>query len=173
MFRQCKVVFSLMFILSFSVCAQASDEKRFINLVVFQTDKADFKYDDIFNGNLGAFITHLEKHAHVILASRTSSLKNQDIINLQSDVMRMTKNDNLASGGIDCRFIFTDESDEDSAFYSIGGLCDRQLASSEGTQRNQMVIKRKMLSDPSTLFNTWFKLFEDTKLGIAFYTDID
>ena len=153
--------------------AQAADEAHYINLVAFQADKQSFNYEGIFNGNLGQLITSVETHAHVVFATRTSTLQDRDIINLQADVMRITKQGNLASGGLDCRFIFNDESDEDSAFFSISGMCDRLAANTMGTDRKKIIIKRKMLSDPSRIFNVWLKLYDDPATGLAVYTDID
>lgn len=153
--------------------AQAADQAHYINLVAFQADQKDFKYESIFNGNLGSLITSVEAHAHVVFATRTSKLQDRDVINLQADVMRMTKQGNLASGGLDCRFIFDDESDEDSYFFSISGLCDRLVSNENGTDRQKIIVKRKMLSDPSTTFNVWLKLYEDPKTGLVIYTDID
>jgi len=153
--------------------AQADEPSHYINIVTFQADAPNFEYESIFNGNLGQLITSIEAHTHVILATRTSKLQHRDIINLQTDVLRMTKQGNLASGGLDCRFIFNDESDEDSAFFSISGICDRLVANDTGTDRKKTIIKRKMLSDPSPVFNVWLKLYEDPTTGIAFYADID
>jgi len=115
----------------------------------------------------------METSAHVVFATRTSKLQDRDVINLQADVMRLTKQGNLASGGLDCRFIFNDESDEDSAFLSISGMCDRLAANASGTDRKKIIIKRKMLSDPSAVFNVWLKLYDDPTTGLAVYTDID
>lgn len=152
---------------------QASEEPHYVNLVAFQADKSGFNYEGIFNGNLGQLITSMEAHTHVVFATRTSKLQDRDVINLQADVMRLTKQGNLASGGLDCRFIFNDESDEDSAFFSISGMCDRLAANANGTDRKKIIVKRKMLSDPSTVFNVWLKLYDDPTTGLAVYTDID
>jgi len=35
------------------------------------------------------------------------------------------------------------------------------------------LVKRTMLSDPSTVFNVWTKFHEDEDLGLVFYVDID
>jgi len=153
--------------------AQADESPHYINIVAFQADAPNFPYESIFNGNLGQLITSIEAHTHVILATRTSKLQDRDIINLQADVLRMTEQGNLASGGLDCRFIFDNESDEDSAFFSISGICDRLVANQAGTDSKKSIIKRKMLSDPSPVFNVWLKLYEDPSTGIAFYADID
>jgi len=152
---------------------QAGEQPHYINLVAFQANTNDFKYEPIVNANLGELITSIEKNTHVIFATRTSKLEDRDVIGLQADVMRMTKQGNLSSGGLDCRFIFDDESDEDSDFFSISGICDRLTATPQGTERKKIIIKRKMLSDPSTAFNVWLKLYSDPATGIAIYTDID
>jgi len=176
MFKNCFATIALFFLL-FMVGAmprvQAAEDAHYVNLVAFQADKLGFSYEGIFNGNLGQLITSVESHAHVVFATRTSRLQDRDIINLQADVMRITKRGDLASGGLDCRFIFNDESDEDSAFFSISGMCDRLAANANGTDRKKIIIKRKMLSDPSAIFNVWLKLYEDPATGLAVYTDID
>ncbi|MDQ6955431.1 MAG: hypothetical protein Q9M20_08315 [Mariprofundaceae bacterium] len=166
------LLFSMLFI-SAIPRAQAGEQAHYINLVAFQADKVGYKYEAIVSNNLGQLITSMEKHAHVIFATHSSKLQDRDVINLQADVMRMTKQGSLASGGLDCRFIFDDESDEDSAFFSISGICDRLTATDQGTERKKIMVKRKMLSDPSTVFNVWLKLYSDPETGIAIYTDID
>ncbi|MDQ6953489.1 MAG: hypothetical protein Q9M15_08180 [Mariprofundaceae bacterium] len=161
-------------LLSFScISSQASEVKHSINIIAFQANTAGFKYESIINGQLGQVISGMQKDTHVILASHTSALKDRDVINLQVDVMHMTRNGELASGGLDCRFIFNDESDADSAFFSISGICDRLTATATGTIRKQALLPRKMLSDPSDSFNVWLKLYDNPTTGVAIYTDID
>ena len=151
-----------------------AEEQRYLNLVAFQAKQVDFTYESIFTGELGELISSVEqKGAKIVFATHTTALQARDIINLQVDVMRMTKANTLANSGLNCRFMFGDESDEDSYFYSISGVCDRLSASASGTNREQILVKRKMLSDPSTVFNVWMKFYEDTESGIAFYVDID
>ncbi len=151
-----------------------AEEQRHLNLIAFQAKQANFSYESIFTGELGELIRSVEqKGAKVVFATHTAALQARDIINLQVDVMRMTKANTLANSGLNCRFMFGDESDEDSYFYSISGVCDRLSASATGTQREQVLVKRKMLSDPSPVFNVWMKFYEDVKSGVAFYVDID
>jgi len=161
-------------LLNFSyMAAQATEVKHRLNIIAFQANTAGFKYEAILNGTLSHLIGSMEANTHVILATHTNILRNRDVINLQTDVMRMTVAGDLANGGLDCRFIFNDESDEDSDFFSISGICDRLTATREGTIKKQAIISRKMLSDPSSVFNVWIKLYEDSSTGIAIYTDID
>jgi len=167
-----RIVFCMLLMFSYG-SVQANEVKHSMNIVVFQTNVAGFKYESIINGSLGKLITSMQAHTQVIFATHTATLKNRDVINLQTDVMHMTANGDLASGGLDCRFIFNDESDEDSAFFSISGICDRLTATAQGTTRQQAVIPRKMLSDPSPSFNVWLKLYDDPNTGMAVYTDID
>ncbi len=166
------VILPLLLASSFVTHAQAL-ESRHVNLVAFQADHSSVNFDSIITGNLGELITNLEKNAHVLFATRTAGVVDRDVINLQSDVLRMTDKNTLANGGLNCRFIFDDESDEDSAFYSISGICDQLVAGYEGTQKKHAVIKRTMLSDPSTTFNVWTKFYEDKVSGMVFYVDID
>lgn len=156
----------------FSISSSAA-ESRHVNMVAFQGAHAGVSFEPILTGNLGELITSMEKDAYVLFSTRTAGVVDRDVINLQTDVLRMTSKNVLANGGVNCRFIFDDESDEDSAFYSISGICDRLVAGVNGTQKKQAVIKRTMLSDPSPLFNVWTKFYEDKASGMAFYVDID
>ena len=153
--------------------AVTAEKGRHVNLVAFQMDHMGASFDPILTGNLGALITSLEKDAHVLFSTRTANVVDRDVINLQTDVLRMTSKNVLANGGLNCRFIFDDESDEDSAFYSISGICDQLIASEAGTKKKQAIIKRTMLSDPSPVFNVWTKFYEDKASGMVFYVDID
>lgn len=146
---------------------------RQVNLVAFQTDRQNVDFEGLFTGSLGALITSVEKGAHVLVSVRTPALKDRDIINVQSDVLRMTSQNKLADSGVNCRFIFNDESDEDSLFYSISGVCDMLTSDASGTHKKQFLVKRTMLSDPSKIFNIWTKFHEDKALGLVFYVDID
>jgi len=155
----------------------AANTERHVNLVALQADDVSvFKaasFDSIITGNLGALISSFEKQTHVMFSTRTSALVDRDVINVQTDVLRLASNNTLANGGFNCRLIFDDESDEDSAFYSISGICDQLIASTSGTTKKQTIIKRTMLSDPSSTFNVWSKLYEDKETGLIFYVDID
>ena len=159
--------------LAFPLSGVTAEKGRHVNLVAFQMDHKGASFDPILTGNLGELITSLEKDAHVLFSTRTANVVDRDVINLQTDVLRMTSENVLANGGLNCRFIFDDESDEDSAFYSISGICDQLVAAEEGTRKKQAIIKRTMLSDPSPLFNVWTRFYEDNASGMVFYVDID
>jgi len=148
-------------------------EVRQVNFVVFQKEHRDVNFEGLFTGSLGALVTSLEKDAHVVIALRTPEVKDRDIINVQSDVLRMTSENKLANSGVNCRFFFNDDSDEDSLFYSISGVCDVLDSDANGTDKKQFLVKRTMLSDPSKVFNVWTKFHEDKDLGLVFYVDID
>jgi len=164
----------LLFQLVFSAFSSAyAAEERHINLLVLQAKQPNTNFDSIITGNLGQLITSLEKDAHVLIATRTASVQDRDVINVQTDVLRLTSKNVLANGGFNCRFIFDDESDEDSAFYSISGICDELTAGNKGTAEKKAIIKRTMLSEPSPSFNMWAKLYEDKSSGVVFYVDID
>ncbi|MDQ6983434.1 MAG: hypothetical protein Q9M44_01820 [Ghiorsea sp.] len=168
-------VYLLAFLLfsMFQLASVSVAEERYLNLVAFQANKPSYNFESIVTGSMGELVSDIEKNAHVVFATHTTALKAKDIINLQVDVMRMTKNNSLANSGLNCRFIFGDESDEESYFYSISGVCDRLTGDERGTHREQVLIKRKMLSDPSSVFHVWMKFYEDRKAGVAFYVDID
>jgi len=150
-----------------------ADTIRQVNFVAFQKDYGNANFEGLFTGSLGTFISSVEKDAHVVIALRTPKVKDRDIINVQSDVLRMTAQNKLANSGINCRFIFNNESDEDSLFYSISGVCDVLTSDTAGTHKKQFLVKRTMLSDPSKVFNVWTKFHEDKDLGLVFYVDID
>ncbi|OIP99210.1 MAG: hypothetical protein AUK35_07870 [Zetaproteobacteria bacterium CG2_30_46_52] len=164
-------------LLTMSSTSLATNTERHVNLVALQADDVSaFKaanFDSIITGNLGALITSFEKQTHVMFSTRTAGLLDRDVINVQTDVLRLASDNTLANGGFNCRLIFDDESDEDSAFYSISGICDQLVASASGTTKKQTIIKRTMLSDPSEAFNVWSKLYEDKETGLIFYVDID
>jgi len=168
--------YTLIALISPWISAHAASQERHINLVAFQANSAtkssNFQYEALYTESLGNLISSMEKNTHVIFATHSEALQNRDIINMQLDVMRMTKDDALANAGLDCRFFFNDESDEDSAFYSISGICDRLSASDSGTEKQHVIIPRKMLSDPSSMY-IWMKFYEDPETGLAFYVDID
>jgi len=167
------MMLSLLAVPGFVTGATAATGGRHVNLIAFQADHAGASFESILTGNLGELITSFEKNAHVLFSTRTVDVVDRDVINLQTDVLRMTSKNALANGGLNCRFIFDDESDEDSAFYSISGICDQLIAGADGTQKKQAVIKRTMLSDPSPIFNVWTKFYEDKDSGVVFYVDID
>ena len=172
-----RYLFVFMFtIFSFQVMTPtllSAEEVRQVNIVAFQKDNQNKTFEGLFTGSLGALITSVEKDAHVVIALRTPALKDRDIINVQSDVLRMTERNKLANSGVNCRFFFNDESDEDSLFFSISGVCDLLSSDASGTQKTQFLVKRTMLSDPSKVFNIWTKFHENEKLGLIFYVDID
>jgi hypothetical protein len=167
------VLFSFCNLFVFMPSQVYADTIRQVNLVAFQKDHENANFESLFTGSLGALISSVEKDAHVMVALRTPEVKDRDIINIQSDVLRMTSQNKLANSGVNCRFFFNDESDEDSLFYSISGVCDILTSDASGTHKKQFLVKRTMLSDPSKIFNVWTKFHEDKDLGLVFYVDID
>ncbi len=163
----------MLLVLCWSPVTSSAGESRHVNMIAFQAVHAGTEFESILTGNLGELITSMEKDAYVLFSTHTAGVIDRDVINLQTDVLRMTSQNVLANGGLNCRFIFDDESDEDSAFYSISGICDQLVAGANGTNKKQAMIKRTMLSDPSPLFNVWTKFYEDKATGMAFYVDID
>ncbi len=109
----------------------------------------------------------------MILLNRTPALLNGDVINFQVDALRMASNQKLANGGVNCQFSFDNESDEDSEFYSIAGLCQMLEPTETGTNTIKAIIKRTMLSDANYNMNVWMKVYEDKQQGIAIYADVD
>ena len=146
--------------------------ERHVNFLVLQT-KHEVAFDPIISGSLGNIIVTLEHQADVLFSSHTPNIKDRDIINIQTDVLRLTQANVLADSGFNCRFIFDDESDEQMSFYSISGVCDYLKATLSGTSKVQTLIKRTMLPDPSASFDVWSKVYENTQTGVIFYVDID
>ncbi|WP_038247628.1 hypothetical protein [Ghiorsea bivora] len=167
------LLFSLCSLYAFMPSQVYADTIRQVNLVAFQKDHKNANFEGLFTGSLSALISSVEKDAHVMVALRTPKVKDRDIINVQSDVLRMTSENKLANSGLNCRFFFNDESDEDSLFFSISGVCDVLDSDAAGTHKKQFLVKRTMLSDPSKVFNVWTKFHEDKDLGLVFYVDID
>ena len=160
-------------LLFFTATNTKAGESRHVNLLALQTMQTATAFDPIITGNLGQVITTLEAKSDVLFATHTANIKDRDVINVQSDVLRLTSNNVLANGGFNCRFIFDDESDDSSAFYSISGICDQLVANQQGTKKKQSLIKRTMLSEPSTSFNVWTLIYADNETGVVFYADID
>ncbi|MDQ6980472.1 MAG: hypothetical protein Q9M46_03245, partial [Ghiorsea sp.] len=124
-FQRCSQFLLVSFLCSLVIPHQVfAGEVRQVNFVVFQKDHPDVNFEGLFTGSLGALVTSVEKDAHIVIALRTPEVKDRDIINVQSDVLRMTSENKLANSGVNCRFFFNDDSDEDSLFYSISGVCD-------------------------------------------------
>lgn len=156
-----------------SFVSPASAEERFLNIAVFQKTSAAFEFDPLLVGTLGGLVSELERDATIVFVNRTESVQDRDVINIQSDVLRITKQGKLANGGLNCRFSYNNNSSDDSAFYSIRGMCDLMKADHTGTNKRKILMKRTMLSEPNTGSNLWMLFHEDRESGIAFYADMD
>lgn len=154
-----------------STPANAADEVR-LNIVAFEKRDSSFQFDPIITGSYSDLMQLMQGNADIIFLNRTPPLLDKDIINLQVDAMRLVKN-NLANGGLDCQFSFDNESDEDSQFYSVAGLCTILFAESKGTRIVRAPIKRTMLSEANYGINVWLLLYENSKEGVAIYADVD
>lgn len=169
-----KTLISLFMVLAFMTMtdmAYAAD--RFLNIAAFQKKDLAYEYDPLLSGNYTQLLSQLEKDNYLLFLNRTVKVQDRDVINLQSNVLRM-RDSKLEDGGIDCRFSFDDESDAESAFYSLSGMCYIMQPNGKGeTIRSKVVIKRVMLSDPNYGVNVWLKLYEDKHSGIAIFADID
>lgn len=148
-------------------------EARYINIAAFQMGE-DKSSDAIFTGKYSELMKLMEdKKAKLLFVLRTSSIEDQDIINFQSDILHLTKNGTLANGGLNCQFSFDNESDEDSQFYSLSGICTVLTPSPKGTDKYRIMMKRVMLSDILPTTNIWTRLYHDKKTNIVFYMDMD
>ncbi|PIW51396.1 MAG: hypothetical protein COW18_01400 [Zetaproteobacteria bacterium CG12_big_fil_rev_8_21_14_0_65_54_13] len=152
--------------------AMADDMVR-LNIAAFEKRAADFTFDSIITGTYADMFNIMQTKADVIFLTRTPVLQNGDVINLQIDALRMADNNKLSNEGLNCQFVFDNESDEDSQFYSIAGMCSMLEATDIGTNKIKAFIKRSMLSDANYNMNVWMKIYEDEKQGIAIYADVD
>jgi len=160
----------------FTLCvadSAAAAQERHLNVAVFQKKAADFQFDPLIVGSFGTLVSELEQNAMLLFINRAVNVKDRDIINVQSDVLRMTENGKLANGGLDCRFSYNNNSSDDSAFYSVRGMCSLMQANDAGTSKRKIVLKRVMLSEPNGGANLWMLIYEDKESGIAFYADMD
>lgn len=150
-----------------------ADDKVRLNIAAFEKRTSDFTFESIITGSYADLFNAMYLKADIIFLNRTPVLQDKDIVNLQLDALRMANNQSLANEGLNCQFSFDNESDEESQFYSIAGMCSILEASEEGTVKNRLFIKRTMLSDVSYGMNVWMKIYEDEKLGFAIYADVD
>jgi len=163
----------ILFLLVFAVpsSALAADEVR-LNIVAFKKHDANFQFDPIIVGSYSDLMQVMQKHADIIFLNRTPPIRDKDIINLQVDALRLVDN-KLANGGLNCQFSFDNESDEDSQFYSVAGLCTILFAESKGTRTVRAPIKRTMLSEANYGNNVWLRIYENSEEGIVIFADVD
>jgi len=147
-------------------------EVRYVNIAAFQMK--DASSDSIFTGRYSELMKVMEdKKATLLFMLRTSSVKNQDIINFQSDILHLTQQGTLSNGGLNCQYSFDNETDEDSQFYSLSGICAVLTHSTKGTDKYRIMMKRVMLADILPTINVWTRLYHDPKTNIVFYVDMD
>jgi len=163
------ILFIAMIMLPGSVMAY--DEVR-LNIAAFEKRNATFEFDPIIMGKYSDLLASMESNADIIFLNRTPPIRDKDMINLQVDAMRMVKGV-LSNGGLNCHFSFDNESDEESEFYSVAGLCTLLIAENGGTRKVRAPIKRVMLSDANYGNNIWMKVYEDKVNGIILYADVD
>lgn len=149
-----------------------ADEFVRLNIVAFQKRNPAFEFESIITGTYAQLFEQMQGKSDVIFLNRTPVLQDKDVINLQLDALRMTQGQ-LANGGLNCQFSFDNESDEDSQFYSIAGMCTLMYAEATGTRKVRAYIKRTMLSDVSYGMNVWMKVYEDKQEGVVIYADVD
>jgi len=167
----CKILLVIVPVMMLADMAHAAD--RFLSIAAFQKKDLAYQYDPLLSGNYTQLLSQLEQDNYLLFLNRTVKVKDRDVINLQSDVLRM-QNGQLANGGIDCHFSFDNETTADSSFYSLSGMCYIMHATDGGgTERRSVLIKRTMLSDPDYGGNLWMKLYEDKETGIAIFADVD
>jgi len=162
----------LLLLLLVPALADANEQVR-LNIAAFEKRDASFTFEPLITASYAELFNSMHFKADVIFLNRTPALMDKDVINLQIDALRMASNSQLANEGLNCQFSFDNESDEDSQFYSIAGVCSMLKASATGTEKIRAFIKRTMLSDAGYGMNIWIKIFEDKQQGIAIYADVD
>jgi len=151
--------------------AFAADEVR-LNIVAFEKRDSGFQFESIITGSYSELMRSMEGHADIVFLNRTPPLRDKDIINLQVDALRMVDT-TLANGGLNCQFSFDNESDDDSQFYSVAGLCTILFAEGKGTRTVRAPIKRTMLSEANYGNNVWLLVYENREEGVVIYADVD
>jgi len=142
-----------------------------LNIAVFETHTKNYRFESIFTGSAGELLRAHERKAELVLLNRTPPIRDQDIVNLQIDALRL--NDGaLANSGLNCQFTFDNKSDRTSEFYSLAGLCTRAWESGKRVQTSRLPIRRAMLSEAG-YGNVWLLIYENTAQGIAIYADVD
>jgi hypothetical protein len=148
-------------------------ELHYINIAAFQIP-ADGVTDAIFTGPDYALMKNMsEKKGRLLFMLRTSPVKDKDVVNFQSDVLHLTKSGTLGNGGLDCQFSFDNESDEDSQFYSLSGICTAMTSHATGTNKQRIMMKRVTLADIMPTTQVWTRLYKDEASNIVFYADMD
>jgi len=170
--RQVVVKLMMPVLLLMSVSLAHADEHVRLNIAAFEKRDPGFEFESIITGTHAQMFEQMQGKSDVIFFNRTPVLQDKDVINLQLDALRMAEG-KLANGGLNCQFSFDNESDEDSQFYSIAGMCTLMFAETEGTRKVRAFVKRTMLSDVSYGMNVWMKVYEDKKEGVAIYADVD
>ena len=163
-------------LLAMAVCVPAqamADDMVRLNIAAFERRDASFQFDSIITGTYADLFNIMKNKADIVFLNRTPVLLNGDVINFQIDALRMASNQKLANAGVNCQFSFDNESDEDSEFYSIAGLCRLFEPTDIGTNKVKAVIKRTMLSDANYNMNVWMKIYENKEQGLALYADVD
>jgi len=158
--------------LSLPAPAQAADPVR-LNITAFEKRTPSFVFDPIITGTYAELFATMSGKADVVFLTRTPALLDKDVINLQVDALRMASNSKLANEGLNCQFSFDNETDEDSQFYSVAGVCSLLHASDKGTETVRAFIKRVTLSEANYGNNVWLLIYEDKQRGIAIYADVD
>jgi len=158
-------------------CAIASPASagtlHYINIAAFQIP-ADGVTDAIFTGQDHELMKSMnEKKGALLFMLRTAPVKDKDVVNFQSDVLHLTQSGTLGNGGLDCQFSFDNESDEDSQFYSLSGICTAMTAHASGTTKQRIMMKRVTLADIMPTTQIWTRLYKDEASNIVFYADMD
>jgi hypothetical protein len=161
--------FIILGILLSPLAAQAG-EARHVNFAAFQKHSPGFEFDPIVLGKFSDFIAAMDG-AQVLMLSHTAAVKDGDVLNIQTDVLR-DENGSLGDYGINCQMSFKDESTEEYTSYAIGGLC-RIIQQGRGKALTlTAVIPTASLPDTAQGEDAWVELYEDESTGIAFYANV-
>jgi hypothetical protein len=147
---------------------------RFLNFAAFQKNdpKGKWDYDALVLGHFSSFITNMEAGSHILLLSHTADIKDGDVVNIQTDVLRADKGGKLGDSGINCQLSFQDNSTKDTTSFAVGGLCKILEITSDKDLSLKALIPPASVPDTAQGEDVWVQLYEDPKTGIAFYANV-
>jgi hypothetical protein len=147
---------------------------RFLNFAAFQKNNPQGKwdYDALVLGRFSSFISNMEAGSHILLLSHTADIKDGDVVNIQTDVLRADKGGKLGDSGINCQLSFEDRSTKQTTSFAVGGLCTILEITSTKDLSLKAIIPPASVPDTAQGEDVWVQLYEDPKTGIAFYANV-
>ena len=147
---------------------------RFLNFAAFQKNNPQGKwdYDALVLGRFSSFISNMEAGSHILLLSHTADIKDGDVVNIQTDVLRADKGGKLGDSGINCQLSFEDHSTKQTTSFAVGGLCTILEITTTKDLSLEAIIPPASVPDTAQGEDVWVQLYEDPKTGIAFYANV-